>query len=463
MQPPVRHETTTETEASESTTIGSSNGQMDWKEPPRWLPPTFHALAYRNYVLLWLGQISNSLSMWMDLVARPALVVAMTGSAVHLGLIALVRGLPMTVLAPFAGVLADRIDRRILMLISKVASLVITTGFSALILSGNLELWHVYVTAILRSLAMAFDQPARQALLPTLVPPNLLVNAVALNMGSMQVVRILSATVAGFLIAGWAVAFGFGEHDTRAFGGVYLLGAITYIIAVICTYILRVPPEGQVARTEDSWSTSMMEGFRFARRQPVVLGILALFGVQSLFGMSLNQVFVPWLALEVMDIGYAGMGLLLAASGIGALIGSLVLATYGARLRHRGLIILGGLAVMGLAVAGLGVTSVLPVVTVMGVMVAVLPSLMIIFAGLGQAAMTTLKTAVLLEVTPNELRGRVFSIQSLDRAFSTIGGAMGGFTIALIGGPMAVTVFGVLLVIGTIGVGAKTSTLRKYD
>jgi MFS family permease len=369
----------------------------------------------------------------------------------------------MTVLAPFAGVLADRIDRRILMLISKLASLIITTGFSALILTGNVELWHVYVTAILRSLAMAFDQPARQALLPTLVPPNLLVNAVALNMGSMQVVRILSATVAGFLIAGWAFAFGFGEDDTRAFGGVYLLGAITYIIAVVCTYILKVPPEGQVARTEDSWFTSMAEGFRFAWRQPVILGILALFGVQSLFGMSLNQVFVPWLALEVMDVGHAGMGLLLAASGIGALVGSLVLATYGARLRHRGLIILGGLAVMGLAVAGLGVTSVLPVVTVMGVMIAVLPSIMIIFAGLGQAAMTTLKNAVLLEVTPNELRGRVFSIQSLDRAFSTLGGALGGFTIALVGGPMAVTVFGVLLLVSTIGVGAKTSALRKYD
>lgn len=463
MQPSSHHETTKETEASEANPIGGSNGQTDWKDPPQWLPPTFHALAYRDYVLLWLGQISNSLSMWMDLVARPALVVAMTGSAVQLGLIALVRGLPMTVLAPFAGVLADRIDRRILMLISKLASLVITTGFSALILTGNVELWHVYVTAILRSLAMAFDQPARQALLPTLVPPNLLVNAVALNMGSMQVVRILSATVAGFLIAGWAFAFGFGEDDTRAFGGVYLLGAITYIIAVVCTYILKVPPEGQVARTEDSWFTSMAEGFRFAWRQPVILGILALFGVQSLFGMSLNQVFVPWLALEVMDVGHAGMGLLLAASGIGALVGSLVLATYGARLRHRGLIILGGLAVMGLAVAGLGVTSVLPVVTVMGVMIAVLPSIMIIFAGLGQAAMTTLKNAVLLEVTPNELRGRVFSIQSLDRAFSTLGGALGGFTIALVGGPMAVTVFGVLLLVSTIGVGAKTSALRKYD
>ncbi|MDA0988815.1 MAG: MFS transporter [Chloroflexi bacterium] len=455
----------------EDTAPGQGNGHVEavlqapteWREPPSWLPPTFHALAYRNYALLLLGQLSNSLSMWMDLVARPALVVAMTGSAVQLGLIALVRGLPMTILGPFAGVLADRVDRRILMLVSKVSSLVITTGFSVLILTGNVELWHVYVTAILRSLAMAFDQPARQALLPTLVPPKLLVNAVALNMGSMQAVRILSATVAGFLIAFWAYAFGFGEADARAFGGVYLIGAISYVVAVTCTYLLKVPTEGRVARTRDSWSTSMAEGFRFAWSRPVILGILALFGVLSLFGMPYNQVFVPWLALEVMDVGPAGMGLLMAASGIGALAGSLALATVGARLRHRGLLILGALVVMGLALAGLGLTSVLPTTAVFGLMVAFLPSLMVIIVGFGQAAVTTLKNTVLLEVTPNELRGRVFSIQSLDRAFSTMGSAFGGFTIALIGGPMAVAIFGVLLTAGTIGVGAKFVGLRKLD
>ena len=437
--------------------------EVVWKEPPSWLPPTFHALAYRNYALLLIGQLSNSLSLWMDIVARGALVVAMTGSAVHLGLIATVRGVPGLVLGPFAGVLADRVDRRILMLISKGTSLVVTTGFVAIILTGSLELWHVYVTAILRSLASAFDQPARHALLPAMVPPKLLVNAVALNTGSMQVFRILSASVAGFLIAIWAVAFGFDEHDTRAYGGVYLLGAISYIVAVTATYLMKVPIGGRVARTTDSWLTTFKEGFRFAMHRPVILGILALYGVLSLFGMPFNQVFVPWLALEVMEVGPAGMGLLMATSGIGSLAGAIVLATYGARLRNRGMIILIGLVVMGIALTGLGLTSVLPVVTVMGVMVAVIPSLMVVLVGLGQTAMTTLKNAILLEVTPNELRGRVFSIQSLDRGFTLLGGAMGGFTIALIGGPFAVAVFGILMVVGTIGVGAKASALRKFD
>ena len=275
--------------------------------------------------------------------------------------------------------------------------------------------------------------------------------------------HLLGIFSAGFLIAIWAVAFGFGEHDTRAYGGVYLVGAISYIVAVTVTYLMKVPMGGRVARTKDSWFTTFKEGFRFTLHRPVILGILALYGVLSLFGMPFNQVFVPWLALEVMEVGPAGMGMLMATSGIGSLAGAIVLATYGERLRHRGMIILIGLVIMGLALAGLGLSSVLPVLTVMGVMVAVLPSLMVILVGLGQAAMTTLKNAILLEVTPNELRGRVFSIQSLDRGFSLLGGAMGGFTIALLGGPCAAAVFGILVIVSTVGVGAKASALRKYN
>ncbi|MBI4282096.1 MAG: MFS transporter [Chloroflexi bacterium] len=440
-----------------------STTQTQWKAPPHWLPPTFQSLAYRNFVFLWLGQMSNSLSLWMDMIARPALVIAMTGSAVQLGLIALARGLPMTLLAPFAGVLADRFDRRLLMLISKGTSLVLNVAFAVLIVTGTVEMWHVYVTAILKSLANAFDQPARQALLPAMVPPRLLVNAVALNQGSMQMVRILAASVAGFLIAGWAFAFSFEDKDPRAFGGVYLVGAITYVIAVTATYLLRVPPEGRVARTAEPWLATMMEGFRFAWRRPVIIGILALFGVLALFAMPYNQVFVPWLALEVMKIGAEGMGLLMALSGVGSLVGALFLATFGTRLRHRGIIILVGMVLMGFALVGLGLTSVLPVSVVWGATIALLPAVMIILIGLGQTTMNTLKNAILFEITPNEVRGRVFSIQSLDRGFTTLGGSVAGFTIALIGGPLAVVVFGALMIAGTMGVGAKVSALRRVD
>ncbi len=434
-----------------------------WKEPPSWLPSALHSLAYRDFLLLVVGQISNSLSIWMDLVARSVLVIAITGSAVQLGLITVARGLPTIALAPLAGLLADRVDRRLLMLISKILSLVANAVFAAIIVTGNLELWHVYVTAIVRSLAMSFDGPARQALLPALVPPRLLINAVGINTGSLQMTRIISASVAGALIAFWAVVFGFGERDARAFGGVYLVIAVASAIAVIATYLLRVPSGGRVGRTEDSWFTSFAQGARFVWRTPLVLGALILIAVQSAFGVPYLQVFVPWIAIEVMGLGAGGAGLMIAVSGVGALAGAVAIAGKGHLLHHRGKIAIAGLTVYGVALAMLGLTSTLPLVTLGGLTVPLLPLAMIFLVGIGQVAVQSIRQVLLLEVTPNELLGRVMSFQSLDRGFTLMGGAAGGFTIALIGGPYGLALFGALCAAGAVTVGVLNRGLRNQD
>ncbi len=427
------------------------------------MPPTFHSLAYKNYLLLFIGQISNSLALWMDMVARPVLVVALTGSAVQLGLISLVRGAPMMFLGPFGGLVSDRFDRRIVMLFSKSLSMAVNIIFAVIIVTGNLELWHIYATAILRSLLMAFDGPARQALLPSLIPQKLLLNGIALNTGSMQIVRILSASLAGFLIAIWAFVFNYGAEDARSFGGVYVITALAYVMAVTVTYMIRVPMAGRVEQHQDTWLSGLVQGFKFAGKSPVILGLLVLFAVQSLFGMPYLQVFVPWLALEVMDIGAEGTGILLAVSGIGSLAGALAIASLGAKMRRRGMYIIGGLTVYGLALAGLGLTSVLPLTVILGLSIPVLPMFMIIIVGIGQTAMMTLRTAVLMEITPNELRGRVFSLMTLDRGFSTLGSGAGGFAIAAVGGPLALASYGGFCAIGAVVVGILLPSLRKVD
>ena len=391
------------------------------------------------------------------------LVVALTGSAVQLGLISLARGVPMMFLGPIGGLVSDRFDRRVVMLFSKSLSMAVNTLFAVIMITGNLELWHIYATAILRSLLMAFDGPARQALLPSLLPPNLLLNGIALNTGSMQIVRILSASVAGFFIAFWALAFGFEVDDARSFGGVYIITAAAYVAAVAVTYMIKVPLAGRVEQARDTWVAGLIHGFRFAWRSPVIFGLLVLFAVQSLFGMPYLQVFVPWLALQVMDIGAEGVGVLLAISGIGSLAGALGLATIGSKFRYRGLLIIGGLAIYGLALAGLGLTSVLPPVAILGLTVPVLPVIMIIIVGVGQTAMMTLRTGVLMEITPNELRGRIMSLMTLDRGFSTLGSGAGGLAISLMGGPIALAVYGVLCATGAILVGILLPAVRKID
>jgi len=437
--------------------------QTEWPDPPKWLPKALHSLAYRNFFLLWVGQLTRALALYMDMVARPTLILTLTGSPVQLGLISLVRGVPMLLLAPIAGLMADRFDRRLLMLLPKVLISLINILFAVLVCTGEVQVIHIYITAALKSLIQVFDTPARQALLPSLVPPRLLVNALAINSGTMQVVRIFSASLAGFSIAIWAAAFGFSLEDSRSFGGVYIMLAVIYVICTLSTYYLQVPEQGRVRPTRTSWIASLVEGFRFAGRTPVILGILVLLGVQSLFGAPYTTVFVPWLSLEVMEIGPAGMGLLIGVSGIGSLLGAMFLATRGEKLYRRGLLVVGGLFCYGLALAGLGLSSLLPVATVFGLLVPIVPMFMIMCVGLFQSSITTIKNSVLLEYTPNELRGRIYSIQSLDRSMNMLGSSTAGFVIMAIGGPAGLGLFGFMCAASAVVVGLALPALRKVN
>ena len=440
-----------------------------WKEPPRWLPPTLHAFAYHNFTLLWLGQITNSLAMWMDMVARPILVLLVTGSAVQMGLIVAARGVPMMLLQPLGGVMADRFDRRLLMLWSKALSMVVNFAFAFIILSGNLELWHIYATAILRSMLMAFDSPARFALLPNLVPPRLLINAIGLNSGSMQLVRILSGAVAGLSIALFAILgtrLGIGGQYFGV-GCTYLLAALFYVMAVTLTYKLQVPASGRVARTEEGWLTSLLSGVKFAAHSQPIMGILLLLGLQTVFGMPYLHVFIPLIAIQTMDFGFLstfgfaehhrqseiGFGILMATSGIGGLLGTLWIATVGERLRHKGLWNIGGQVAYGVAILAFGLSASLSGLAPAFTLIAII--------GLGQAVVMATKNAVIVEQTPNEMRGRVFSLQGLDRGLTTVGGTFSGFMAAAIGAPMAMALFGGLCVAGTLAVGALLPGLRR--
>lgn len=430
--------------------------QADWQKPPRWLPPTFHALAYPQFLLLWLSQITNSLALWMEMVARPILVLMVTGSAVQLGLVVAARGLPQLFLSPLAGVVADRFDRRVVMLVAKTFSMILYFLFAIIILTGRLELWHIYATALLKSMLNAFDGPARQALLPSLVPPRLLVNAIGINTGSMQLVRIGAASAAGFSLALFGI------------GGTFLIIALVSAVAVILTYMMRVPEWGRLKRRQESWFGSLIEGFRFAWKEKAIFAILVLLTFQSIFGTPYLQIFVPLIALQFIDFTFlrafgiegeraqeVGLGLLLAASGFGALMGAVLVATIGERLRRRGLIVIGGLTLYGTAIAALGISS--------NTAFVLLPFLFITIVGVGQSLLLAVKNAIILQLSPNEVRGRVFSIQSLDRGLSTLGSSGGGFLAAAIGAPFALAIYGATVAIGALWVGVFMPVLRRVD
>ena len=190
----------------------------------------FSSLAYRNFLYLILGQTTHAGALWLDMVARPLLVLTITGSPVHLGLVMATRTVPTMAFGVLAGVIADNFDRRTVLLTTKFSVLVLSVIFAALVVSGLIQLWQIYFFTFLRGVTMAFDQPARRAMIPSLVPKYLVTNAMALSSGSIQIMRIVGAGGAGLIIA---------------LGGlelVFITITFFYAAAVILTWILQVPP-----------------------------------------------------------------------------------------------------------------------------------------------------------------------------------------------------------------------------
>jgi MFS family permease len=241
------------------------------------------------------------------------------------------------------------------------------------------------------------------------------------------------------------------------------------MLAIFFTYMLKVPPSGRVERRDETWFTSLTTGFKFAARSQPILGILILLAFQSSFGMPYLSVFVPLIAMQIMDFGFfsalgiiaperqreIGLGLMMTVSGVGGLVGTLFIATYGDRLRRKGRWVLVGLTGYGTAISLLGLSALLPTVAVAFGVVA--------FVGLGQAVVMSMKNAILIEQSPNEMLGRVTSLQGLDRGFSTLGGMFSGFAAAAVGAPVAMAIFGGLVIAGTMVVGSLLPGMRRVD
>ena len=388
-----------------------------------YLSATFASLQYQNFLYLWLGQVTHAGGLWLEMVALPLLVLDLTGgSAVHLGLIMATRTAPAVVFGLVAGIFADNFDRRLVMLVTKIVVLILSALFVSLLITDLLVLWQLYVFTFLRGASMAFDQPARRAIIPSIVPNNLVTNAVALTMGSVQIMRIAGAAGAGLII-------GFGSLSA-AFGTVVFL----YAGAVIFTWFLNVPDhERQSYRGIRYIVTDFNESIRFAWGNATIRGVIIIGIGYAIFGMAFMQVFAPLFAKQVLGIGDVGFGYMMSITGLGGLIGALVLAFLNPN-RHRGLLMLGMMAVSGILFIGLAGVTYLGSLTLVFVMA--------ILMGTTQSGLFPLTNAVLIEVSPDQIRGRVIGLLSMDRAMTALGGALAGFLAAAIGSQLAQMIFG---------------------
>ena len=404
---------------------------------------TFASLAYRNFVWLWLGQITHAFALWVDQIAKPLLILELTGSPIHLGMILVARTIPAVVLGPVAGVIADNFNRRTVLLATKVIVFGVTAVFTATVVMGVVELWHIYAYNILRGATMAFDQPARRAMIPSIVPTHLVTNAMALSTGSMTATRIAGAAGAGLLIG------------VAGFEGAYLTVAVMYIAAVFFTWKLR-PPDHERSGYQGvrSMGNDLVEGVKYSWKSPDIRGVLIISMGWFTFGMAFMQVFAPLFAVQILDIGYTGFGYMVSVSAVGGLAGALVLAATSPS-KRRGVIVLGLLVIFGFLLIIFSASTYLNSVP--------LAFAVMLFLGAGQSSFFPLINAVLVEKAQENMRGRVLGVLSLDRAMTTAGGAMAGFMAAALGAQVAQILFGLGLIVTAVVMFAAYPPLRRID
>ncbi|MFC2007503.1 MFS transporter [Chloroflexota bacterium] len=396
---------------------------------------TFRALHNRNYRLLWTGMVGHSTSLWVENVARSWLIWQLTGSATLLAVVNLLRALPLLSMGLLAGVAADRFDKRKILIICQTATLVNKAVLALLIITGVIEVWQVLLSAFLMGSSMAFEQPTRTSLIPGLVGKDELGNAVALNSAAMSVTRIVGPAVAGMLIAPLGI------------GGVYFASAGVYLVTLTATIMLRVPPViARIGRTT-IW-TDLSEAFRYVYWEKSIFYLVLLALVPMVFGMP-YMTLMPIFADRVLDTGASGFGWLYSATGAGAFLAVMIVATLG-RVPRKGLVVLLAIFGFGIFLIGFSQSTLLP-----------LSLVLVAFTGFAFTGSTVLINTSLLEIAPPAMQGRVMAVYMLDRGLMPLGTMVVGPLADVIGAPSTVLIMGGICALLALSVGIGVPFVRR--
>lgn len=290
----------------------------------------FTALQVRDFRWLWIGSLGSSFAMNMQIIARGWLVYTLTSSAMDLAWVTLSFMVPQVAFSLWGGVLADRVPKKRIIVLAQSMNCLATIVFGFIIFSGHIEFWDFIWFGFFNGTVLALSMPARQAFVPELIPERLIFTAMALTTTSWNISRIIGPAFAGFMIA--FVAAG-DTSSTYGVGIVYFIIAGLYFVSAAT--MLLVSARGIVKEPDDkSALTDVLDGLRYVWRNPPVFGLILLSIVPFLFGMPLNTL-LPAFNEDILGGGAEDLGLLMSAMGVGAIIGSLMLAAMG-QLRHKG-------------------------------------------------------------------------------------------------------------------------------
>ncbi len=369
--------------------------------PPR---RRYAALYYRNFALLWAGLLLSNMGTWMQNVASGWLVLQLTNSPLWLGLLGLSFALPMVFLPPLAGAVADRVHRIRLLLLTQSMQMLTALALAVLTWTGRIQVWHILLATCVGAALLAFDNPARQALIPDLVHPTDLLNALSLNSATYTGAALVGPALAGVLLAPLGAE------------ALFFLNGLSFLAVIFALASIRnVRTHG--GGRQEALGDSLWDGLSYAWKDRLIMALLGLSAWGAIFGRSYQNL-LPVFSRDIWRAGPQGYGLLLSAAGGGALAGAFGLASF-KQVKHQGaLMLMGGLLFSASLIA-----------------FALSPSLwvavaLLFIAGLTSTVFSTIISTFIQLSVPNEYRGRVMSLYTVTLIGLPSLGALGSGAVA---------------------------------
>jgi predicted MFS family arabinose efflux permease len=381
----------------------------------------FKAFRYRDFRLMWFGACTSSIGTWMQIVAQGWLIYRLSHSAFLLALDQFLGGIPIFLFSLIGGVVADRVERRRILLASQYVQMATATMLTILVTTDRVHVWHILCLSFVSGLAQAFGGPAYQALIPTLVDKEDMPNAIALNSIQFNVAVMIGPALAGQALAKLGEKWCFG------------LNAVSFLAPIVSLTIIttRFLPQ----KTTDSVYTSLKEGIKFVRKQHAMEALIVLAFCMTALGMPMRT-YIPVFVKDIFHRGPETYGNMLALMGFGSICGSLMVAYLG-NIRRKGRVALGSLMCLGAGIAGFALSRSMPLSGALLVLVGA--SMMAVFA--------TVNSLVQL-ITTNEMRGRVMSVYNFAfRGGMPMGNLLSGWLVPIFTAPVVLAVNGSLLIL----------------
>lgn len=381
----------------------------------------FKAFHYREFRLLWFGACTSSIGTWMQSVAQSWVVLSLTGSPKLLGLDGFLGQIPIVLFSLMGGVIADRIDRRRILLGSQYVQMSCAFLLTALFAFHLVSVWQILTLSFVVGCAQAFGGPAYSALVPMLVEKEDLPNAIALNSIQFNLARVIGPMLGGLALTGLGAAWCFG------------LNGLSFLAVIISLLLLNIKFIPQ--KTGESILTGVKQGIAFIRTQGAMVGLIGLAFCMTALAIPVLT-FLPVMAKDVFHKGPTAFTILLSCSGGGSVVGALIVAALG-NVRRKGLIALLTMILLGLAITGFALSKVLWV-----------SCLLLFLSGAAMMGVFSMISSLVQLITANEMRGRVMSVYNVAfRGGMPVGSLAAGYLVQTYTAPHVLAVNGMLLVV----------------